>query len=161
VTGLVCARCGEPIKPGERHGYTPGVGYVHMVFINGGWVTSCPQPDPVAESDEEEPAIDGLASPQVNSTAPPLSTSDSQTIDRGSVQSFEGAASGVGAAPTSVCLNCNMEVATWIDDCPVPLDRCPICGSWLCTCPGDSEDGHQPECPFWRGLATSPPEELR
>ena len=73
---------------------------MHMVFIDGSWVTSCPQPDPVATSDEEEPVEDGLASPQVNSAAPFSVPTYPQTIDRGAVQWSGGAASRVGAAPS-------------------------------------------------------------
>ena len=50
----------------------------------------------------------------------------------------------------AICFNCDMEVTVKADGRPVAIERCPICGSHLCTCPEEPEeaDDHLPGCPY-------------
>lgn len=60
-----------------------------------------------------------------------------------------------GAGPAATCLDCNMEVSLKADGQPLAVDRCPICGSWLCTCPDAGDDGHRLDCPLGKSLAAA------
>lgn len=74
MTNVLCVRCGEPIVVGQLtrmiQDESGRATYSHVMRVGDEFVPGCPQPEPVAESgEEEEPATEGPASPQVNMSA--------------------------------------------------------------------------------------------
>lgn len=74
MTDVLCIRCGEPIVFGQPfrmiQDESGRATYSHVMRVGDEFVPGCPQPDPVAESgEEEEPATEGPASLQVNTSA--------------------------------------------------------------------------------------------
>lgn len=97
---VLCIHCGEPIVFGQLfrmiQDESGRATYSHVMRVGDEFVPGCPQPDPVAESgEEEEPATEGPASLQVNTSAELPSARERTAGDDRAARSV------VGAPPSS------------------------------------------------------------
>lgn len=104
INPVLCIRCGEPIVFGQLfrmiQDESGRATYSHVMRVGDEFVPGCPQPDPVAESgEEEEPAIEGPASPQVNTSAELPGATERTAAE--SLSTDRAARSVVGAPPSS------------------------------------------------------------